>query len=67
MLADGVFGELFLSGPTVALGYLDRPGPTAQRFLPDPYSGSRLFRTGLRARWRIDGRLEIPSLQGIGG
>jgi non-ribosomal peptide synthetase component F len=59
MLADGVFGELLLSGPVVALGYLDRPGPTAQRFLPDPHAGSRLFRTGLRARWRIDGRLEI--------
>ncbi|MCP3059805.1 amino acid adenylation domain-containing protein [Myxococcus sp. K38C18041901] len=33
----GVRGELFLSGPGVALGYLNRPDITAERFLPNPF------------------------------
>ncbi|MFF9061087.1 amino acid adenylation domain-containing protein [Streptomyces sp. NPDC014882] len=53
-------GEVFLAGPGVALGYPGRPGLTAGRFLPDPWAGdgSRMYRTGDRARWRADGCLE---------
>ncbi|MFF3854201.1 AMP-binding protein [Micromonospora sp. NPDC002575] len=49
----GEVGELFLAGPMVAVGYLDRPELTMARFLPDPLGaaeGSRMFRTGCRAR-----------------
>jgi amino acid adenylation domain-containing protein len=43
----GAVGELFVAGPQLALGYLDRPGLTARTFLPDPAgSGTRLYRTG---------------------
>ncbi|MFE9428709.1 amino acid adenylation domain-containing protein [Kitasatospora sp. NPDC006697] len=56
----GQDGELYLSGPTLAAGYLSRPGPTAERFLPDPAGppGSRMYRTGDLVRLRPDGGLD---------
>ena len=50
----GVPGELMVSGIQLARGYLHRPDLTAEKFIPNPYSGgdsvhSRLYRTGKRA------------------
>ncbi|HEU0054160.1 MAG TPA: condensation domain-containing protein, partial [Longimicrobium sp.] len=58
----GVPGELYISGHGVALGYRGRPGLTARRFLPDPFSavvGDRMYATGDRVRWLADGTMEI--------
>jgi acyl carrier protein len=58
----GVPGELYVGGPAVARGYLDRPVMTAEKFIPDPFStepGARLYRTGDRVRWLSSGELEF--------
>ncbi|HEU4404666.1 MAG TPA: amino acid adenylation domain-containing protein [Polyangiaceae bacterium] len=57
----GAYGEIYIGGLGVALGYLGRPGATAERFLPDPFSpapGARMYRTGDLGRFRHDGAIE---------
>ncbi len=58
--AIGIPGEILIGGAGVAQGYQSRPDLTANRFIPDRFSGQpgrRLYRTGDLGRWGADGRL----------
>lgn len=59
---DGEVGELWVGGEGVALGYLNRPGSTAEKFVADidpAHPGGRMYRTGDLVRWAEDGALDF--------
>ncbi|WP_219511556.1 non-ribosomal peptide synthetase/MFS transporter [Nonomuraea ceibae] len=59
-LPAGVPGDLWIGGPSLARGYLGRPDLTAERFVPDPVTGTtRCYRTGDRVRLNADGMIEF--------
>lgn len=57
----GALGEIYIGGSGLALGYLNQPQLTAERFIPDPFGlipGARMYKTGDRGRYREPGLLE---------
>ncbi len=55
----GVPGEIYISSPGVARGYLNNDDVTARSFLPNPFiEGDKIYRTGDLGRWRYDGVME---------
>ncbi|MFT5824179.1 MAG: tyrocidine synthetase-3, partial [Crocinitomix sp.] len=55
-----VSGELMISGPSVAQGYLNQVELTTEKFISNPYNeGTRLYKTGDLGRWLPDGNIEF--------
>ena len=57
----GVAGELYISGESLARGYLNHPELTNEKFITNPFSDTqqRLYKTGDRVRYLSDGNLEF--------
>jgi len=60
-VSPGESGDLYIGGDGLAIGYLNSPELTAERFVANPIArgGDRLYRTGDRARMLPDGALEF--------
>jgi amino acid adenylation domain-containing protein len=56
----GLPGEVYIGGVAVGRGYIDEPGLTAERFVPDPFGadGAVLYQTGDKGRLLPDGNIE---------
>ena len=62
-VAPGETGEICIGGPGVAVGYLNRPELTAERFVPNPVEADRprvprIYRTGDLGRRTPEGEFE---------
>ena len=58
----GVLGEVYIGGAAVADGYIGQPRMTAERFLPDPFSGqagARMYKSGDLARLTQGGEIDF--------
>ena len=61
-VAQGVPGEMFISGDGVGRGYLNRRELTAERFLANPFvAGKRMYKTGDLAQILPNGQMEFLS------
>jgi amino acid adenylation domain-containing protein len=59
LLPAGVPGELCVGGDGVGRGYLNRPGLTTEKFIPNPYKpGDILYRSGDLVKFSENGELE---------
>ncbi|MBP7187458.1 MAG: non-ribosomal peptide synthetase [Ruminococcus sp.] len=52
---NGETGELYLGGEGVGRGYINSPELTAEKFLPDPFTGGMMYKTGDLAKWDENG------------
>ena len=62
----GAVGEVHIAGDGLAIGYLNRPDLTAERFVANPFTNRpgarispRMYRTGDLARYLPDGAIEF--------
>ncbi|WP_063821861.1 non-ribosomal peptide synthetase [Streptomyces sp. e14] len=58
VLPVGAAGEIWVGGAGVARHYQGQPDLTARRFVVDPVTGERIYRSGDKGRMRPDGSLE---------
>ena len=51
-------GEICIAGDGIALGYLNRPKLTDERFVQNPFGEGKMYRSGDLGRWTEDGNVE---------
>ncbi|NNL90004.1 MAG: amino acid adenylation domain-containing protein [Marinicaulis sp.] len=61
LTAPGLPGDLWIGGEGVAIGYLGKPELTKEKFRSNIFDDGVgvIYNTGDRARWRLDGNVEI--------
>jgi len=61
LVPQGARGEVYVGGPGLALGYLNRPELTSAQFVANPFSSTpeRLYKTGDIAKWLPGGTLQF--------
>jgi amino acid adenylation domain-containing protein/non-ribosomal peptide synthase protein (TIGR01720 family) len=60
LLPVGVIGEICVGGDGLAIGYLNQPELTAEKFVDNPYRpGERMYKTGDLGRWLPNGTVEF--------
>ena len=58
LLPQGVFGEIWIGGAGVGLGYLNKPDLTATRFVSNPFGEGLIYKTGDVGRWTTTGEVD---------
>ncbi len=54
-----VTGEIYIAGDCLARGYLNNSEATGKKFVHNPFSGGRMYRSGDHARWLPDGNIQF--------
>ncbi|KAJ1960538.1 hypothetical protein H4R35_007536, partial [Dimargaris xerosporica] len=54
----GAIGEIFIGGPGVSPGYLNRPDLNVTKFITNPFGPGTLYATGDFGRWLNNGEVE---------
>jgi len=60
LVPSGEIGEIYIGGNGVALGYLNEPRLTQEKFIADPFNNSpntKLYRTGDYGTWTENGEI----------
>jgi len=59
IVPEGIPGDLYIGGFNVAIGYINRPEMTRERFVRNPFNEGKLYKSGDIARWDNKGNLEF--------
>lgn len=55
----GALGELYVGGPGITNGYLNRPELTASKFTDNPFDEGRMYQSGDIVRWYPNGEIQF--------
>jgi iturin family lipopeptide synthetase A len=58
LLPPRVWGELYIGGDGLARGYANNEKLTGEKFITNPFTNDRMYKTGDVARWHSNGEIE---------